>query len=435
MAARQDLVQEVVDLVLRRAHLNLGVEQSGGADELLHHNTLGLLQLVVGWRGRHVDHLMDHVVKLLEAQWAVVEGRRQAETILHKVLLAGAIATIHGIDLWHADVALVDDQQEILGEEIEQAIGALAGFAPVEIARVVLNARAVAQLLDHLHVILHALLDALGLDAIAQLLEVVDLSHQVVLYPTDGALGLLLARHKEVGRINLVLVETLQRAQGERVALLDGVDLVVPPTNAQHVVAVGHGHQHRIALDGEIASLQVDVVAHIERVDQLAEKLIAVELLAAPDGHHVLLHRHGCAHTIDARHRRHDDDVLSARQQVADGGQTELVDLFVDGEVFLNIGVGGGQISLGLIVVVIRHVIVDGVIGEEAAHLLIELGGERLVMAQYQRGLVDVGNDIGHRERLTRTGHTKQHLGRVALAYAVGELPDGLGLVARGLEL
>ena len=74
-------------------------------------------------------------------------------------------------------------------------------MATVEIARVVLNARAVTQFLDHLHVILHTLLDALGLDGVAHLLEESYLLDQVVLNLANGDVGLLLGSHEEVGGI------------------------------------------------------------------------------------------------------------------------------------------------------------------------------------------------------------------------------------------
>ena len=73
-------------------------------------------------------------MELLEAQRAVVECGGQAEPILHEVLLAGAVSTIHGIDLRHGDVALVDHHQIVFWEKVEQAVGPLPGLPPVKIA-------------------------------------------------------------------------------------------------------------------------------------------------------------------------------------------------------------------------------------------------------------------------------------------------------------
>ena len=199
--AHPDFLHQVVYLVFARAHLYLGVEQPRGAYHLLYNHTLGFLQLIVGRCGRDVDHLVDHAVKLVERERAVVECSRKPEPELHQVGLARPVASIHGVDLWHADMALVDKHKVVFREEVEQAVGAFARVAPVEIARVVLYARAMAELLYHLHVVFHPLLDALGLDGVAQLGEIGHLLCKVVLYVAYGDVGLLLGGHEQVGRI------------------------------------------------------------------------------------------------------------------------------------------------------------------------------------------------------------------------------------------
>ena len=77
---------------------------------------------------------MDHLMELLEAKRTVVEGCRKAETILHKVLLAGTVTAIHRTDLRYADVALIDDHQIVLGEKVEQTVRALARLTAVEVS-------------------------------------------------------------------------------------------------------------------------------------------------------------------------------------------------------------------------------------------------------------------------------------------------------------
>ena len=104
-----------------------------------------------------------------------------------------------------------------------------------------------AEFLDHLQVVLHTFLDALCLQVIAHLLEVIDLLGEIVLDMTHGAVGLFLCGDKEVGGIDVVVFEALKRVHGDSVAFFDAVDLVVPPRHAQDVVAVGHGDVHRVA--------------------------------------------------------------------------------------------------------------------------------------------------------------------------------------------
>ena len=76
---------------------------------------------------------MDKAVELLEAQRPVVEGGRKAEAVLHEVGLAGTVAAVHGGNLRYAHVALVDDHQIILGEEVQQTVRTLPRLPAVKI--------------------------------------------------------------------------------------------------------------------------------------------------------------------------------------------------------------------------------------------------------------------------------------------------------------
>ena len=128
------LLHQVVNLVQAGAYLDDWVQQSGGTDYLFHHDTLTLLQFVFR-RGRtHINHLLGHLLELLERKRTVVHGCRQTEAVFHQIRLAGPVAAIHGPYLWHADVAFVDDNQEILRKEVEQAVRTGARFASVKVA-------------------------------------------------------------------------------------------------------------------------------------------------------------------------------------------------------------------------------------------------------------------------------------------------------------
>ena len=109
------------------------VEQPRRTDELFDDDAFSFLQLIVGRGGRHVDDLMDKAVELLEAQRPVVEGGRKPEAVLHEVGLAGTVAAVHGGNLRYAHVALVDDHQIILGEEVQQTVRTLPRLPAVKI--------------------------------------------------------------------------------------------------------------------------------------------------------------------------------------------------------------------------------------------------------------------------------------------------------------
>ena len=106
-------------------------------------------------------------LELLELERAVVHRGRKAEAVVDEVLLARAVAVPHAVELRDGDVRLVDEEEVVAGEVVEQGGRGLAGETAGEVARVVLNAVAVADGLDHLEVETGALVDALRLDEAA----------------------------------------------------------------------------------------------------------------------------------------------------------------------------------------------------------------------------------------------------------------------------
>ena len=135
-----NLFHEVVNLIGCGAHLDEGIEKSRRTDDLLHDDAFALRQLVVGRRGGDIDRLWRKCLKLFELQRTVVQGSRQAETILHEIRLASPIATVHRSNLRHTHVALVYHHEEILWKEVKETEGACAGSTAIEIAAVVLDA-------------------------------------------------------------------------------------------------------------------------------------------------------------------------------------------------------------------------------------------------------------------------------------------------------
>ena len=92
-----------------------------------------------------------------------------------------------------------------------------------------------------------------------------------------------------------------------------------------------------------------------------------------------------------------------------------------------------GNVRLGLVVVVIGDKILHGVVGEKLPELGAELGGQRFVVGQHQRGPLDLGNNIGHGIRLAGTGDAQQSLLMETVFNAGYQLGDGLRLITGGL--
>ena len=191
-----DFFHKVVHLVFRRTHLDNGVQQSRGANDLFHNHPAGAFQFVVGRSGTHVQNLVLQGLEFVKPQRTVVHGCRKAEPVFHQIFLSGPVATVHSADLGQGDVAFVHHQHKVFWEVIQQAKGTRAGFPAVQVAGVVFNARAVAQFPDHLQVEVGAFFQAFGLQRTAVLQKEIHLLHQVVLDAVDGPLELSGSRDK-----------------------------------------------------------------------------------------------------------------------------------------------------------------------------------------------------------------------------------------------
>ena len=110
----------------------------------------------------------------------------------------------------------------------------------------------------------------------------------------------------------------------------------------------------------------------------------------------------------------------------------ELVDLVVNRRVFLDEGIGGGEVRFGLVIVVVRDEVFYSVIGKQLLELTVELGSKGLVGRQHQGRAVLRGNDVGYGEGLARTGDAEEYLIAVATAEPFDQFGDGLGLVTLG---
>ena len=218
----------------------------------------------------------------------------------------------------------------------------------------------------------------------------------------------------------------------EGIDLREGFDLVAEELDAVGGFVVGGEDFDDVAADAEGAAAEVDVVALVEDFDEAAGDVFAADLLAffEQQQHAVVGLRR--AEAVDAGDGA-DDDGVAAFEEGARGGEAELVELLVDGGFFLDVEVAGGDVGLGLVVVVVADEVLDGVAGEELLELVIELGGEGLVVGEDERGAVGLLDDLGHGEGLAGAGDAEQDLVLFAGGEAGDELFDGAGLVATGL--
>ena len=133
---------------------------------------VGLLHLPAAGRSRNADGVAgawrSHSSKL---QRAVVHAGRQAETIFGQRRLAAEVTAIHAADLRDCHMALINKDQRVVGDVFEQGGRRFAGLAAGQIARIVLDAGAGAGGLQHFQIKLGALLQPLGLEQAAGIVQ------------------------------------------------------------------------------------------------------------------------------------------------------------------------------------------------------------------------------------------------------------------------
>ena len=110
-----------------------------------------------------------------------------------------------------------------------------------------------------------------------------------------------------------------------------------------------------------------------------------------------------------------------------------FIDFIVDGGVFFNIGIGLGQVGLGLVIIVIADKIPHRVIREKRFKLIVKLSRKGFIMSEHQSRFLHLFYDVGNGISFSGTRYSEQSLGAWAGSQALDQFFDGLGLVSRRL--
>ena len=110
----------------------------------------------------------------------------------------------------------------------------------------------------------------------------------------------------------------------------------------------------------------------------------------------------------------------------------QSIDVVVARRILLDVQVGLRNVRLGLVVVVVRDEVLDGVVREELAELVAELRGQRLVVRDDQGRLADLLDRPGDGRRLPGPGRADQRLVALAVLETLGQDVDRLALVTHG---
>ena len=235
-------------------------------------------------------------------------------------------------------------------------------------------------------------------------------------------------------RVDVDLAPLGEQLAGQRVELGDPLDLVAEELHPHETVLGGRLELERVASNAEAGTRDLRVVALVLEVDEVAQDRVPTILAALPQSQHGRTVVHRCTQAVDAGDAGHDDHVPPLEKRVR-GRVAQLVDLVVAARILLDVRVRARQVGLGLVVVEVADEVLDSVVRKERPELRVQLGGERLVVGQDERGLAVAGDDIGHRPGLAAAGHAHQCLMAHAAAKTLGQAVDRLGLVSGWLEV
>jgi len=121
---------------------------------------------------------------------------------------------------------------------------------------------------------------------------------------------------------------------------------------------------------------------------------------------------------------------MSATTQCRSCRMPQPVDFVVDRRVFLDVGVARGNIRLWLVIVVVRHEVLDAIVRKELAHFLRQLCRQALVRRQDQGWSLHLLNRPSNGGRLARPRDPQQCLESIAALDACGKFCDGTRLIS-----
>ena len=257
----------------------LGVKESCGADNLLRH-IVRSVQFKLGGGCADTDHLTDSAVKLTKLQGTIVVCRRKAETVVHKVFLSCSVTIEHTSYLRECHMAFVNKHHKILWEEVEKCVRRLTYLSAVKIARVVFNACAVAHFSHHFNVVVDTLFNTLRLDEFVVYLKKLHLLLFVTKYLGKNLFLFTTYNVVACGK-NIGVFQVVEDFACDCVNFAYAVNGVSKKLHSYcHFTVAGRENVHNVTTDTEGGADKVKVRAFILYVNQFAEQIISVNLVA-----------------------------------------------------------------------------------------------------------------------------------------------------------
>ncbi len=309
-----DFLHKVVYLTGYRFDNYLGVHQAGGTYDLLCHPSAVLLFIGTGG-GADIYGLGHQAFKFRKDQGPVVQGRGQAEAVLHQHRLAGTVAIIHSPDLGQSDMGFIHHQEKVFRKVVNEGGGPAAGRAAGQVAGIVFNALAEAHFLHHFQIIAGPLLQALSLQEFVLPLKPGQLFLQFGLNALDSFLHQFFGSDKVRSGKNRRMTAVSQDLAGEAIDFGNPLHLIPEELHPDGPVAgAGRKHLQHISTHPKGAAVKVHIVAGILHLYQAAQHLVPGMLAAHPQGKHMLAVLFRRAQAVDTGDAGHNDDIPALKE-------------------------------------------------------------------------------------------------------------------------
>ena len=177
--------------------------------------------------------------------------------------------------------------------------------------------------------------------------------------------------------------------------------------------------------------MKIHLVTVILDINQLPDHIVPVLLHTGTQRDHHVKKFFRCTQAIDAGYGRNHNDIF-ALAECRCRRKPKLVNLVIGRRILCDISIGGRDICLRLVVIVIGDKIFHCVLRKEFLHLSVKLCCQCFIVRKYQSWLIKLCDDVRHGERLTGTCDTQQSLELVAFLEAPDQFFDCLGLVSCG---
>ena len=252
-------------------------------------------------------------------------------------------------------MGFVDNHQRLLRQIIDQGRWRLACGTPGQGPRVILDAFAKTDLVQHFQIEPSTLFDTLRFQQFAFADELIDPFTQFLLDEFDGAQCRIARCDVMARRINREARQAPLDLAGERIEQIQAIHFVVEQTDTQGRLRVLRWkHVEHVAAHSKRAAFKFQFVALILHLRQALDDVALHDFffLAYVQNHAVIVGR--IADTVDTRYRR-DDHRIVALEQGFCRRQTHLLDVFVDAGIFFDIEIARGNVGFRLVIIVIGN--------------------------------------------------------------------------------